>query len=282
MDVWSAFRRYMAVVSVVVLFSILGFGMLGMLKVKDLFKNAYTNNHYDVWISSSSYYIEPSVGGEMVSRGSMDYFRLAPDDFEALLNTDSCMEYIYNRITSIYSKEDIIKNSRLGREDESIKPSEFNALSVKKLYSAERLENTMLVNLSSYSYDENLSDDILKACEDYLSENVIPNLDNIEVKYTGGSKKTLSPSQLAASLSNTDSDISKSLVSPNINYTRAIIVSLIKNVIIPVMLVAALCLGVLFLIALFNPTLNRKSDFYEYDVPVIGEINNKGKLKEME
>ena len=282
MDIWAAFRRYITIISVVVLCSALVFGVMGALKVKELFKNAYTNNSDNICISTSSYYIEPSISQDMVSRGSLDYYRYMPDDFEALINSDACVEYIYNRIMQSYDKTYIIKNSKLGRDEQSTKPNDFNALSIKSLFRAERFESTMLVNVYSYSYDEKLSDDILIACEEYLSQNIIPNLKNIDVKYTGNSKKILSPAQLSSSsLSGISSEMSKSLATTNVNYTKSIIVSLIKNVAIPVFLVCILCLMALFLVALFNPTLNRKSDFSKFGIPVIAEIKNKGKIKEL-
>lgn len=281
MDILAAFRRYILIISIVVLGSTLIFGLRGMSKVKEIFSNSHTTISNDMCISTSSYYIDPITNDDTINNESMNYFRAIPDDFEAFLNSDSCLEYIYDRITNIYGKDHIIKNSTIGLDEQAIKPDDFNILSIKKLFTAERFENTMVVNISSYSYDEKLSDDILSACEDYINLSVLPNFNKVSIKYTGNSKKTLSPAQLSEFFKKSDNQITNSTTNTNVNHTKAIIVALIKNVAVPVFLVFVLCLMVLFIIALFNPTLNRKSDFSEYDIPVIGEIRNKTSLKEM-
>ena len=49
----------------------------------------------------------------------------------------------------------------------------------------------------------------------------------------------------------------------------------IKNIIIPMIGIIILLLFALTFKAFLNPTMNRKSDFAIYDVPVIGEIKDK-------
>ncbi|MBQ3092663.1 MAG: hypothetical protein IJC57_00115, partial [Clostridia bacterium] len=50
---------------------------------------------------------------------------------------------------------------------------------------------------------------------------------------------------------------------------------IIKNLILPVFILMFLLIFTLSLFSYFNPTLNRMSDFSEYTIPIIGELNPK-------
>lgn len=279
MDVWSSIKRYKTIILSIILGTTIIFGALGIKKVLSVVKN-FNNINQDKCISSVSYYVEPVLTEKTVENTDMNFYKTLPDDYAAILNADFCKQYIYEQITSKYSNEYIVENSSLGRGTGSIKPEELCIMSMKELYTVGQYENTMLVNIFSDTYDEKLSDDVLKACEDYLVNKAQSQIKNANLIYAGGAKQILSPSQVSAIIKNTKNNNSAGYKKQT-SKTQAVVSTVLKSTFLPIFIITLLCCAVACLIALFNPTLNRKSDFTEYEIPILGEIENHGKIKEV-
>ncbi len=276
-DIWSTIKRYKKAVCYIMLASILLFGTLGIIKVSSVLKSLESFNQ-DRCISSTSYYVEPIIDEKLLENTDMSFYKTLPNDYVAILNSDFCRQYIYNEITSKYENDYIVKNSTLGRGTDAIKPDELSIISMKELYTVSQYENTMLLNVICETYDEGLSDTVLKACEDCLANVAQPQIKNSNITNAGNVKQILSPSQAAVASKNLKSD--KVSSKKQMSKSQMVAASILKVMVLPIFIIFVLCCAVACLIALFNPTLNRKSDFSEYEIPILAELNNDVKIRE--
>ena len=209
------------------------------------------------------------------------FYKSLPDDYVAVLNTDYCLEYLYNKVLSKYTKEDIIKYTDIGREETPIKSQNLNAQNIKDIYQCKRQSNTMIINLASKSYNEELSKDILEYLKEFLIMYVDAKIKNSDIEYIGKSDKVVDFSNLSEQdkvllLDSNAQSISPSQRSP----LKSALISIVKCIAIPTILILFILISWLIIYAFLNPTLNRKSDFAPYKIPVIGEINVDMKYEE--
>ncbi len=274
MDVWSIIRKNIAMIFLVFLCCIVLFGGINLSRIKDSMMVAYTNNTIDMNISVASFYVQPIMDESSSDKIESGFYRSLPDDYVAILNTDYCLEYLYNKILSKYTREDIIEYTDIGREEISIKPQDLNFQHVKDLYQCKRQSNTMIINLASKSYNEGLSKDILEYLKEFLLISVDAKVKNADIEYIGKSDKIVDFSNLSQQDKSLwlDSN-SQNTLSSQKSPLKSILISIIKCIVIPTILIMFLLISYLIIYAFLNPTLNRKSDFTPYGIPVLGEIN---------
>ena len=235
----------------------------------------YTNNTMNMNVSVASFYVQPIINERIDDKVESSFYTSLPDDYVAIVNTDYCLEYLYNKLLSKYAKEDVIKYTDIGREETLIRPQELNYQHIKSFYQCKRQSNTMIINLSTKSYNEQLSKDILGYLKEFLVMYADTKVKNASLEYIGESDKVVDFSNLSQqdkSLwfdSNTQNS-SSSQKSP----LKSTLISIIKCIIIPTVLILFLLISYLIIYAFLNPTLNRKSDFTPYGIPVLGEINS--------
>lgn len=255
-DIWIVIKKNIYVIIGFMILSSLFFG----LKAYNLINKNSSNNTNCFYISSSSYYVK--VKTEIINQQKYDSYRLLPDDYIALLSTDSCIKYIYNGLTNIYSKEFISLNSDVKLKNES---TEFDFNSFSNLYKAEREKNSMVFNICTLSYNKELSDSILNLLCEYLEKHIDNTIETADLKFLGRTNTIVDSSEETTETSDKYKVLNNN---SNSSYTKIII----KNFVLPVMMLNTFIIFIFILSAFFNPTMNRKSDFCEYDIPILCEI----------
>lgn len=274
MDVWSVIRKNIVMLFLVLLGCIVIFGGFNLSRIKDSMKVVYTSNTMNMNVSIASFYVQPIMDEKSVDKIESGFYKSLPDDYVAILNTDYCLEYLYNKILSKYTKEDIIKYTDIGREEIPIKSENLNSQNVKGLYQCKRQSNTMIINLAAKSYNAELSKDILEYLKEFLTIYVDAKVKNADVEYIGKSDKVVDFSNLSQQDKFLLLDANAQSASPSQRSPlKSVLVSIIKCIIIPTILILFILISWLIIYAFLNPTLNRKSDFTPYKIPVIGEIN---------
>ena len=282
MDVWSVIKKNIAIIFLVFLCCTALFGGINLSRIKDSMTVVYTNNNNIMNVSVASFYVQPIVDESLSEKIESGFYKSLPDDYVAILNTDYCLEYLYNKLLSKYTKEEVIKYTDIGREEIAIKPQNLNAQYVKELYRCKRQSNTMIINLASKSYNEGFSKDILEYLKEFLLISVDSKVKNADIEYVGKSDKILDFSNLSQQdktlwLDSSSQNTSSSTKSSPLKST---LISIIKCIVIPTILIMFLLISCLTIYAFLNPTLNRKSDFTPYGIPVLGEINFDVKFEE--
>ena len=281
MDVWSVIRKNIAMIFLVFLCCIVLFGGINLSRIKDSMMVAYTNNTMNMNISVASFYVQPIMDESSSDKIESGFYKSLPDDYVAILNTDYCLEYLYNKILSKYAREDIIKYTDIGREEIPIKPQDLNSQHIKDLYQCKRQSNTMIISLASKSYNEGLSKDILEYLKEFLLISVDAKVKSADIEYIGKSDKIVDFSNLSQQdkslwFDSSSQNTSSSQKSP----LKSTLISIIKCIVIPTILIMFLLISYLIIYSFLNPTLNRKSDFTPYGIPVLGEINLDVKCEE--
>ncbi|MDR1628418.1 MAG: hypothetical protein LBR79_06575 [Oscillospiraceae bacterium] len=274
MDVWSVIRKNIVMIFLVLLGCIALFGGINLPRITDSMKVVYTNNTMNMNVSVASFYVQPIMDESSSDKIESGFYKSLPDDYVAIINTDYCLEHLYGKILSKYAKEDIIKYTNIGREEVPVKPQNLNFQHIKDIYQCKRQANTMVINVAAKSYNEELSKDVLEYLKEFLIMSADGQIKNANIEYIGKSDKVVDFSNLSQQdklllLDSTAQSASPSQSSP----LKFAVISIIKCIIIPTMLILFLLISYLIIYAFLNPTLNRKSDFTAYKIPVIGEIN---------
>lgn len=276
-DVFSSLKKYKVIISIVILLS-LAFGTY-----KGLNKLSYQNNllqrdsENSFNVSSASYMIEPKI---KIDKDNANIYKDIPSQTASVLTSDFCKKYVFSRLTDIYSNEEILKNiNYLGINYE--KPSDLNFDFLDKLFFSYQYENTMIIKLTAESHDAQFTKNLLNIYRSYLEEEYAPIIrENFDISYIdtvdqiSNSEKSMVETLIEESKDKTAaSSVSQTMVQVN---SKKI---MIKAIAVPLIIAVALCLIVVFLVTLFNPTLNRETDFLTYNVPVIGEVFVNKKFK---
>ncbi len=273
MDIWSGFKKYKLIISTFIAVSFAFFVVTFLLSFKKSSANSEINED-TIYISSASYYIEPS--SEVLLSSDPGIYRAIPSDYVAMLKTDFFRKYIFEKLTAIYSKQFIVENSGLNKSDISSNPETMGIDSMNELYVVKQHSGSMVVEIFSMTYNEALSNSVQSICKEFLSTNVDEQTRNSSIKFTGEANRVIKTSDLASE--NFEKDDTRNIIqTPTV--TQLTFKLIIKKILVPVFLVVFLCFGFVILMGLFRPTLNRVSDFSEYDVPVIGEIKNYKAMK---
>jgi hypothetical protein len=241
------------------------FGFIGVKNVKNFLKATHIESGA-LYAASASYYVQPDLDSATAKNMDSDFLKSLPDNYISLMNTDVCANYIYEKISSAYSSDYLTKNSEFSVEPGS---KTINVESVKKLYKVNRDKTTMVITVYAMAYNEELSRDILKECRNFIETNADDQIKNSYLEFMGETIKTIRSS---SELSKDDKNAVKSVDSDS--STKSIIMAVAKNSVIPIVGLTACLIFIILVASAFHPTLNRKSDFCEYDVPIIGEIKS--------
>ena len=260
-DIWTVIKKNKYVIVLCMVSCLILFGFITYAKLKNL-----NENHQEgqpLYASSLSYYVKPNILNIESEKVEAEIYRSLPSDYVALLNTDSCAFFVYENLIKMYSLEYLKKNSELNIEDLKDVPL---IQSVKEIYKVKRYNSTMVFNIYALAYNEELSKSILNLLREYLEKNIESKIKDASLELSGEAVKMVNSSKDLE-----DDEASSSVISKSSN-AKAIIKAVIKNIIIPLVFVMMLLLFILVSKAFLNPTLNRKSDFAAYDIPIIGEI----------
>jgi len=263
LDIFAGIRKYRWILSSIVAFFSVVFISLFIRNINNI-----SRPDDNLYISSATYYIEPNQFS-MGDNSSLHF----PDNYIAMLNSDMFKKYLFDNLTSKYSSEFITKKSELKSSEFS-----FNENSVSELYYVRRLQGSMVIELSSVTYDKELSDSVRNCGQNFISNVAGKYITSASANVSGKLDKTIKKSEIK--LENFDKDDPRLIVKPESESKTSFVRLLIKKVIFPILFIIILCILAIVLIGLFFPTINRLSDFSEYGIPVIGHIDYFSKIKE--
>lgn len=261
-DIWVVVKKNRNLIAVISALFLILFGFLTYSKLKN--SNESSEEGEPLYASSLSYYVQTNISGEKTESKDDDFYRGLPNDYIAFLSTDSCASYVYENLIKIYSEEYLKKNS-------DFKPQSLDSVqAVKDLYKVKRYKNTMIFNVYAVAYNKDLSKTILSLLKQYLENNIDPKVQEANLELSGEAVRVVdSAEDLGA-----DDEETKS-ASTSFSGKKKIIKVCIKNIVVPMIGIMVILVFALAFKAFLNPTMNRKSDFAVYDVPVIGEIKDK-------
>ena len=259
-DIFSVIKKNIVLISS--LFFVFLF-VFSLTTHKQIVNNKDVIDDSKIYVASIDYYLEPKI--ELLNNENINFFRAIPDDFVALLNTHACKNYVYDELLSRHNIGDIEQKML----SNTINNSDIATKNIENLYIAKREKNTMVVNLTSVSYDPEICKEILNVCNQYIDFKLKKSINQANIQ----------PSNVIVQLSNPDKILEEY---PELNFkfnqnnskTKTLRI-IIKNLILPVFILMFLLIFTLSLFSYFNPTLNRMSDFSEYTIPIIGELNPK-------
>lgn len=233
--------------------------------------NVTDKENSPVYSSSAAYSIAPTEDGsryELGESGNMlNTAHYLASTYKDMVNTDYCYQYVYDAVMEAYTPEKFIEVSGIKKLNPQITPDMLNVKVVKNFLRSAVVSDTAVVNIYVETYDQQLTQVMIQAAQKYFTEELPKNLDPAQITYVGEVEQKVQ--KMTAEIELEESSESAVLDQAAAESTSP---SLKKQVVIVGVLVVALYCVVVFFVALFRPTLNRRSDFEEYGVPVIGEI----------
>lgn len=264
-DIWVVVKKNRNLIAAVLALFLILFGFLTYSKLKNSSESSEEGE--PLYAYSISYYVQTNISGEKTESKDDDFYRGLPNDYIALASTDACANYVYEGLMEKYSQEYLKKNSEFNPQNLKDLPP---VQAVKNLYKIQRNKNTMVFNVYALAYNEELSKSILGLLKQYLEDNIDSKVKEANLEPSGEAVRVVnSAEELGA-----DDEESKSVVT-SFSGKKKIVKVCIKNIFVPVIGIMVLLVFALAFKAFLNPTMNRKSDFAAYDVPVIGEIKDK-------
>lgn len=256
MDVFSAIRKYIKSIIAILIVCACLFCLFTIRSLKNIGVGNYKTNN-KIYNSSVSYYFEPIIKPELTDSDiyTLDMYRNLPDQYAGMLNNDFCRKYVKERIMETFTAKEISDKSSLVLDESK---SDIEISGFNDIISVEKQKDAPLLKITAETYSKELTNKIVSEYSRYLNEELGPKTDWVKIKLIG----EYQGESLAPIISETN----------QAGVSKLVIKIAIKSIIIPLIAIAAIELIVVFFIALFIPTINRKSDFLQYDIKVISEI----------
>lgn len=203
-----------------------------------------------VWVASASYLVkldDTHTVGNAAENATQEEMYMAQTCL-GILTSDYSVKQVYETLLETYTPQELIDGLNL-----DVTPQTLSYFSLSAVMKSRVLSATSIVNFYVEIADKDLAQAYLQACRT-IFETTPGIVGNCSVQYIGG----VLDQKNSASETNKASDTT-------------------RIVIIPIMGMVGLMLGLLFVLvlAVFSPTLNRKSDFAMYNLPVLGEVSGK-------
>lgn len=184
-------------------------------------------------------YISPDSSSLVVDNGRENEIKRFSSTYQALIKTDLCNEYVYNRILDESDKKEFLSKSKIDASESSFSPS-----NIGKLLTCKASDNTAEFSVAITTDSKETSEQILQYYSDYLTDQIQPMIKENTLIQVG---------------STTQKEAAGSVKS-----SKPLILSVGGGILLYLLFV--------FTWALFLPTLNRKSDFAQYGVDVLAEL----------
>lgn len=257
-DFLNAIGKYSKlIIAVMVVFALIGAGYTVMDSRTKIIQRTDT-----VYSEVALVYLD--IPEEPIFPGQQDYFSYQNNiinAYVALVNTEPAKDYIYDKVLEKYTDEDLKKHT-MDFPEAKTEPF-YNHMSITALGSAP------VIKIISKTTSRELSADIVKYTVEYLQEKAFTAVKFANIMQNeDGTDKIEYSSRISGTLLKSDT-IQTGIVG---NLSKK---ALLVNSVLYAILGAVLSLGLVFAYTLFNPTINRKSDFEAYGVNVIGEITNR-------
>lgn len=177
--------------------------------------------------------------GLITDNGKETEIKRFASTYQALLKTDLSNQYVYDKVLSDMSKKEFLSKSKIDATENSFVPTDLG-----KIVTIKATDNTAEFSVAITTKNKETSEELLKYYSEYLS-------------------KTIQPQIKADSLTNVGSTTQKA-ASSSTKSSKPLILAVGGGFILYLLFI--------FTWVLFLPTINRKSDFAEYDVNVIAEL----------
>lgn len=256
------------------------FSWLNFNKFKAILYNEIKEDYSKIYISTQSYYVQPNINIDSLNTIDYEYIKSLPEDYICLLNTDYCAQYIFDNITAEYSKQDILSSSHINKQNPNLTTNDLNIEHIKSMYCAKRYNSSMMINISTRCYDKNICTKLIEIIQDFLNDNISDKIKHSSLKYSGETQKLVYTSSLSDDGFTIDDKKKLDDSSKKQGRMKSLISLSIKSILIPTIGIISIILIFIIIWTFFHQTLNRKSDFFEYDIPIIGEIKNYSKIKD--
>jgi len=211
------------------------------------------NVHYS---EISSVYVQ--IPQKPIYEGEQNYFTFSSNLINAyvsLLNTEPARQYIYGKMLEKYTQAELDSCTMEIVEDAKNK-NIYQHMVVSTVGTAP------VINITSTTTNQQLSKDMVRYAVQYLQEEAFPSLN------LGSINKVEPKSYKFETLSENEYIVTD--LAGNLSIKQFII-----NVVLFSAFGAAFAAIIIFIYALFHPTINRKKDFENYGVSVLGEVKNR-------
>lgn len=199
------------------------------------------------WIASACYLVSASEAADSGDSGAdqvQDKDISMAYTFSNLLKADYSAEVIYNHLLEKYTKREIIDGFQLGVSEDTL-----TFFDLRNAYSVSVLDSSPVVNFFATAINKEMAQALLEECR-VVFEEIPSEVNHSSVQYLNG--------VTSIKYENTGEGFSEES-----NSSHSVLIFVIIGVFLSLLVVVA--------VAVFSPTINRKSDFSFYDVPVIGE-----------
>ena len=266
-DVFSTIKRYIKVIVIILVATTILAGLNGVSKIRKAEKSD-SDLADPYYFSTASFSVTPNI---KATDTNISAYNSYPSKFAAELNADFSRKYVYEKIMDKYTPEEVIKNIP-DLSDINMSPEKLNMYVLDKIAIAKQYENSMVVQVYVETKDKDFSKYVIDTYEEYIQNNYVGKSENIKVEHIDTINNEV-PISVNVIKSLSDKDESKS-INDSMPDTSGVSIKkiILKSVIFPIILIGFLMCIVIFVIALFNPTLNRRSDFFLYDLPVTCEL----------
>lgn len=266
-DIFLTIRRYIKIIIIIFVAVTILAVVNGAAKISKAEKS--NNNSEDLYyFSTTSFSVTPNI---KATDTNISAYNSYPSKFAAELNADFSKKYVYDKIMEKYTPEEVIKNIT-SLNDLNMSPDNLNMYYMDKIAVAKQYENSMVVQVYVETKDKDFSKDVVNIYTEYVENNYANKSEDLKIEHIDTINNE-TPISVDVIKSLNDGDESKT-INESLPGASGVSVKriILKSVIFPIILVAFLMCIVIFVIALFNPTLNRRSDFFLYDLPVTCEL----------
>lgn len=272
-DIFIVCRKYAILILSFVFLSICVFGTITFRNVRSISlpKNSVGAN---IYTAVASYCIKIDDAKLAEVNDFSNYLKSLTKSCVDILNSSVCSEYIYNSLKKKYTADEIAKLSKFTKSKR--KDEKFISIdAMNKVYFVKDRECSMVFDIYGIGYTKKFAEDVLNACISFIDDELVKSKFDFKLEIFGKTTRTIE----------SFSQINKESEEENLSFVnsannaevskKSVIALVVKSGILPVLGLAILLIFALALKDFFDPTLNRKSDFCEYEIPVIGEIIEK-------
>lgn len=201
------------------------------------------------WAASASYLVasDPSAADNKNGDGIESADLSLAHTYAEILHADFSAEKIMDRLLQKYTMDELVSGLFWDVTADTVSPFAF-----RNTYFADVLEPAPIVNFYVYAKDETLARDFIEECT-AVFESIADVVPGSSVKKIDG---VVAYEYLDAAVPGSEKETGLNKIAflmPVFGFVMSLLI--------------------VFFLAIFRPTINRKSDFSFYDVPVIGELS---------
>lgn len=217
----------------------------------------------DKCLVTESFNVLPSLssvdGDDLIAK--VDTAEVISRNCLAQLNSDSCLEYVFKKVQEKVDAKDIVKKVCF---DNDYTVNSLNRYFLNDLVKIECSEySNSLINIYVLTDDDVISGEIMNAYKDFINSMIL--VKGVEGNFIGVTQRFTK-----VSLDNAKMGMEEE--SKEVNFSKV----LLKQIIIWEFLMLAIAVIAIFTKVLFDPTMNSRYDFFQYEVPVLFEMNGFG------